>query len=652
MAARQWVLGSLVLAGVVSGSMQAQATSSARIPLTASASASKTWLERAERHDDMPNLMWLTVTADDTARRIQHVQQSIPVTPGPLTLHYPQWIPGHHAPTGPINQIAGLSFAVQGRSLPWRRDPKDMYAFQLEIPEGASTLSVQFDYLSPTATDQGRVAMTPTMLAIQWHRVLLYPKGADTQSVPVAANLCLPDGWASASALRGVRRDNCEVYDPVPVMTLIDSPVYAGRYLGRYPLDTGKAQPVVLHVTAEQPALLDADAGVLAAHKALVAETDALFGQRPFAHYDFLLAVSDTFSGIGLEHAQSSENGMHEGYLQGEPPMADNDLLAHEYVHAWIGKAWRPEGSFSAHYNDGFDNRGLWIYEGLTQYWALVLSARSGLWNHEQTLARLAQLQAQFAGQSGRRWRDLADTQYQGIADFNDKPQAWADWQRGFDFYDEAILLWLGVDTRLRTLSNGKRDLDGFTREFFRGGEPGSIRTFAPDALLAALEQYQAGGWSAWFDARLHDADGKAPDGLTGTGWELVWSDTPNAMVVDDQSGGAVDLQHALGLKLASDGRIRWVGWESPAFKAGLARDVQVVAVNGLAWSGSRLKNAVRDAANGGEPIELLVRQAESFRSVSIDYRGGLRYPHLQRGRSGSDHLGDILAPRSGAARN
>ena len=628
MMARQWLWGGVVMAGLASGVVQAQAADGTQRP-----------------GGDPAAMMRLTVTADDTARRIQHVRQSIPVSPGPLVLHYPQWIPGHHAPTGPVNQIAGLVLRANGQRLDWRRDPQDMYAFQLAVPEAASTLELEFDYLSPTATDQGRVAMTPAMLAIQWHRVLLYPKGADTQVLPVAATLCVPTGWQTASALRGTRHGDCEQYAPVPVMTLIDSPVHAGRHLARFPLDAGNAQPVVLHVTAEQPVLLDADPGVLAAHKALVAETDALFGQRPFAHYDFLLAVSDSFSGIGLEHAQSSENGMHEGYLQGEPPIADNDLLAHEYVHAWIGKAWRPQGSFSAHYNEGFDNRGLWIYEGLTQYWALVLAARSGLWNHEQALARLAQLQAQFAGQAGRRWRDLADTQYQGIVDFNDKPQAWADWQRGFDFYDQSILLWLGVDARLRALSAGRRNLDGFTRGFFNGGEPGSIRTFAPDALLAALERYQAGDWQAWFDARLHDAEGKAPDGLAAAGWELSWSDKPNAMVRDAEADGLTDLQHSLGLKLASDGRIRWVGWGSPAFEAGLARDVQVVAVNGLALSGSRLKAAVRQAADG-RPVELLVRRADSFRTISIDYRGGLRYPHLQRSRSGKDHLGDILAAR------
>lgn len=630
MMARQWLWGGVVLAGLVAGAGPAQAAVADPMQQPAGARAA---------------VMQLNVTADDTARRIQHVRQSIPVKPGPLVLHYPQWIPGHHAPTGPINQIAGLVFSANGQRLAWRRDPQDMYAFQLDVPDGVGTLELEFDYLSPTASDQGRVAMTSNLLAIQWHRLLLYPKGADTQALPIAATLCVPAGWATASALRGTRRADCEHYTPVSVMTLIDSPVYAGRHLARFPLDAGKAQPVMLHVAAEQPALLQADAAVLAAHRALVAEADALFGQRPFAHYDFLLAVSDSFSGIGLEHAQSSENGMHEGYLQGAEPIADNDLLAHEYVHAWIGKAGRPQGSFSPHYNAAIDNGGLWIYEGLTQYWALVLAARSGLWNHEQALARLAQLQGQFTDQAGRGWRDLADTQYQGIVDFNDKPQAWADWQRGFDFYDQSILLWLAADARLRTLSGGQRDLDGFTRQFFGAVPAGRIQTFAADGLVQALEGYQRGEWQQWFDARLHALGGEAPDGLAAAGWELVWQQAPNVMVRDGEDGGA-DLQFSLGLKAASDGRISWVAWQGPAFAAGLARDMQIVAVNGLAWSGKRLKHAVDEAGNGAGAVELLVRQADSYRTLRVEHGSGLRYPLLQRSRHGSDHLSAILAPR------
>lgn len=592
-----------------------------------------------------PGQMQLRVDASDVQRRLQRVQQTIPVQPGQLTLWYPQWIPGHHAPTGPINQIAGLRLQANGKPLAWQRDPLNMYAISVQVPDGVDSVQLSFDYLSPTATDQGRVAMTQNLLSIQWHRVLFYPAGTDTRQVQVAATLCLPAGWQAGSSLRGRRQADCLAYQPVDVMQLIDSPVYAGRHYRAWPLDAGQAQPVVLHAVAEQAGLLQPSAPVLDAHKALVAEADALFGHRPYAHYDFLLAISDTFTGIGLEHAQSSENGMHEGYLQGQPPVADNDLLAHEYVHAWIGKAWRPAGSWVAHYNGPMDNRGLWVYEGLTQYWALVLAARSGLWTNAQVMARLAQLQAHFTNQAGRQWRDLADTQYQGIADFNDKPQAWADWQRGFDFYDEGILFWLDIDARLRSQPGAVQGLDQFTAAFHRGSVPGQVQLFEPARVAQTLQTLQPGDWQGHIDRRLHDRAGTAHDGLARMGWELAWSEQPNAMVDDDQADGSTDLQFSLGVKLSADGKVRWIGWESPAYRAGLARDMQVLAVNGLVYSGSRLRQAISDGKSGA-PIQLLVRQDQTVHSLHIDYRDGLRYPQLRRIPGTADLLGPVLAPR------
>ncbi len=594
-----------------------------------------------------PGVIELEVDASDIDRRIQRVHQRLPVTPGPLRLWYPQWIPGNHAPTGPINQIAGLVIRGNGQPLQWLRDPGDMYAFQLQVPEGVATLEIEFQYLSPTAADQGRVAMTPNMLDLQWHRVLLYPAGVDARGIQVKPSLRLPGDWKSASALEVKVQDGVTVhYAPVSLMTLIDSPVFAGRHSKRFALDNTSARPVWLDVVAENPEALQADAKVLDAHRALVREADAVFGSRPYTQYTFLLALSDVFSGIGLEHAQSSENGMHEGYLRGERPFVDNDLLPHEYTHAWIGKAWRPRPTWVPHYNAPMRNDELWMYEGQTQYWAVALAARSGLWSHDQAMAMLAQLQANYATQTGRQWRDLHDTVHQGILDFNDKPQAWADWQRAFEFYNESTLLWLGVDARLRSLSRGKVSLDTFAQRFHQGGAQGDIRLYDRGDVMRALEAVQPGDWDAFIGQRLQARDGSAPDGLKAAGWELYYSDQPNLVVADGEAEGVTDLQYSLGVKVGADGVLRWVGWDSPAFKAGLAKDVTLVAVNGLAYSGARLKQALIDARRGQYPVELIVRQADSFRSVRIDYREGLRYPHLRRIAGTPDLLTKILAAR------
>ena len=593
-----------------------------------------------------PGMIELNVDARDIDRRIQRVRERIPVSPGPLTLWYPKWIPGNHAPTGPINQMAGLVIRGNGKVLQWTRDSGDMYAFRLQVPEDVGVLDIEFQYLSPTATDQGRVAMTPNLLDLQWHRVLLYPAGFDARGIQVKPALRLPEAWRSGTALDVAKRDgDTEHYAPVSLMTLIDSPVFAGRHFQRFALDGKATQPVWLDVVAENPQALQADAKVLDAHRALVLEADKIFGARPYTRYDFLLAVSDTFTGIGLEHAQSSENGMHDGYLRGERPFTDNDLLPHEYAHAWVGKAWRPRPTWVPHYNAPMHNDELWVYEGQTQYWAVVLAARSGLWQHDYAMAMLAQLQANYATQPGRQWRDLHDTVHQGILDFNDKPQAWADWQRAFEFYNEGTLLWLGVDARLRALSKGKVTLDDFVKRFHQGGKQGEIRLYDRNDVMQALEAVQPGGWDDFIGQRLDARDGSAPDGLQAAGWELHFSEQPNPVIADGEAGGLTDLQYSLGMKVGSDGALQWVGWESPAFNAGLAKDITVVAVNNLAYSGSRLKQAITDAKDG-TPIELLVRRADTYRSVRIDYRDGLRYPHLRRIAGRADLLTKILAPR------
>jgi predicted metalloprotease with PDZ domain len=424
---------------------------------------------------DYPGVISLAVDATDVSRRIYQVRERIPVQPGPLKLWYPQWIPGNHAATGPINQFAGLVIAGNGQRIEWRRDPLDVYAFHLQVPAGVATLDIEFQSLSPTADDQGRVAMTTELMSVQWSRLLLYPAGYDARRIRFEPSLRLPEGWQFGSALEtegsegGVNR-----FQALALVDLIDSPVYAGRYFKRFELDTGANAPVRLNVVADAPELLNAKPEILAAHRALVTQADRVFGPRPFVHYDFLLALSDQFSGIGLEHHQSSENGTFPGYLTGDAPFTDNYLLPHEYVHSWNGKFMRPTVLWTPHYNTPMQNDLLWVYEGQTEVWAWVLATRAGLYTPQQAREVLAANAAMFEHRAGRGWRSLQDTVYQGIVDFNDAPQAWESWQRGYDFYDEGTLVWLDVDSKLRELSKGKRSLDDFARGFL-GGYAGEV---------------------------------------------------------------------------------------------------------------------------------------------------------------------------------
>jgi hypothetical protein len=80
----------------------------------------------AARDVDYPGTIQLAVDATDVVQGIFRVKEVIPVTAGPLTLLYPEWLPGNHSPSGPINKVAGLVITADGKPLAWRRDPVDV----------------------------------------------------------------------------------------------------------------------------------------------------------------------------------------------------------------------------------------------------------------------------------------------------------------------------------------------------------------------------------------------------------------------------------------------------------------------------------------------------------------------------------------------
>ena len=143
----------------------------------------------------------LHVDATDVERRIFRVSETVQVTPGPLTLYYPKWIPGHHSPTGPVESLAGLFIKAGGQPVRWKRDPLDMHTFRLDVPAGVRELKISFDYLSSQDGARTRVVQSPELAYIQWDKLILYPQGPAISELAVAAKLTLPTGWAWAGAL-------------------------------------------------------------------------------------------------------------------------------------------------------------------------------------------------------------------------------------------------------------------------------------------------------------------------------------------------------------------------------------------------------------------------------------------------------------------
>ena len=602
----------------------------------------------APRDVRYPGVLSLRVDATDLAHGVFTVRETIPLsTDGPVTLLYPKWIPGHHSPSGTIDKMAGLVIMADGHKIAWRRDPVEVTAFHVDPPAGARSLDVSFQYLSAVSAKEGHVEMTSTMLDLEWGSVVLYPAGHYARDIMVAPSVVLPAGFTSATALESAGATGA--FKPVDLDTLVDSPLMAGRYFRRFELDASGKSPVRLDVMADLPSELEATPRDIAAHAALVVQADRLFGARHFAHYDFLLWLSDKLGGAGLEHHQSSEDGTYPNYFESwTSSPSGRDLLAHEYTHSWNGKFRRPADLWTPNFQEPMRGSLLWVYEGQTQYWGFVLAARSGLQSRQDVLDAIALTAATFDQRVGRAWRPLEDTTNDPVI-AQRRPLSWLSWQRSEDYYSEGQMIWLDVDTLIRERSGGRRSLDDFARRFF-GDDDGKVtaETYTFDDVVTALNAVQPMDWAAFLRTRLEsDGPGAPLDGLARGGWRLVFTDIESDYQKSSEARRKVlDLSYGVGMTVGKDGVLASVDWNMPAFKAGLTADTQIIAVDGDAYESDRLKDAIRSAAKDSHPIALLVKTNNQFRTVTVTYRGGLRYPHLERITGTPDRIGEILAPR------
>ena len=596
-----------------------------------------------------PGTLRIDVDARDIGRRIFKVKATIPARPGPLTLLYPQWLPGAHSPSGPIDKLAGLVVTANGTPLAWKRDQYDVYAFQVDVPAGATEVVAQFNFLSSQGGSQGRVVMTPEMLNLQWNANSLYPAGVVTRNLQAQASVTLPKGWAYATALETDRREgDTVVFKPISYDHLVDSPLFAGRYHQQFDLDPGAKVPVHLNVFADEAKSLVATPAQLQAHRALVQQMYKLYGARHFDRYEFLLALTSKLGGIGLEHQRSSENSAEPGYFtEWDKNWSGRDLLPHEFNHSWNGKYRRGADLATANFNVPMGDSLLWVYEGQTQFWGQVLAARSGLWSAQQARETLANVAATYdRGRPGLAWRTLQDTTNDPTI-AQRRALAFRNYQMSEDYYSGGQMVWLEVEGKLRALTNNKRSLDDFAKAFF-GMKDGdwNVNPYTFDDVVATLNGIAPFDWARFLRERL-DGHGPLTGGLEAAGWKLVYTDTPSeAVKAQETRANGSNLVYSLGLSVANSGALTDVLWDSPAFNAGLAPGMTVLAVNGRVFKGEALKEAVTAAKTDKVPITLLVRSVDRIDTVSLDYHGGLLYPSLQRIVGKPDRLAELWKPR------
>jgi predicted metalloprotease with PDZ domain len=595
----------------------------------------------------------LAVDLTDAPRNIFHASLRIPVTAGELTLVYPKWIPGNHRPSGPIANLTGLHFLANDQELPWRRDPVEMYSFHLTVPPDVTQIEARFDLISADSAGAGGVAASTNLLDLNWNQVVFYPEGAASDAVQCIASVRLPSGWKYATALTTAHASQSEVdFSPVSLTTLVDSPLIAGanyREIELFP--AGEIPAHYLDLVGESQAALNMSPADIAAYRKLVLEADALFGAHHYTLYRFLYTLSDEVGHHGVEHHQSSDNSAAERtLLDPDRHFLEAGLLPHEFVHSWNGKYRRPAGLATRNYQEPMIADLLWIYEGLTDYLGKVLTARSGLWTAEQYRESLAFTAAMLDHRAGRTWRPLEDTAL-SVQTLRMLGPQWENWRRSLDYYPEGDLIWLEVDSILRRQSEGRKSLDDFCRHFY-GGESGPPRVvpYTFDDLVHELNAVLPYDWATLLRERTRSTGLHAPlGGIEGSGWRLVYNDKPNQFQsAVEKLSKASDLSSSLGLLIGKDGQLIDAIPGSPAYAAGLAPGMKLIAVNGRRWTPGVLNDALSRARQTRQPIEVLAETGDFFKTYQISDFEGSKIPHLERIQGAPDLLTGILAPKTG----
>ncbi len=605
---------------------------------------------------EAPSTIVLEVDATTISRKILSAHESFPVastTEHTVDLVYPKWIPGDHAPTGPIADLVNLRFTADGKTLSWARDPVDMYRFHIPVPAGTSLLVADFTlvgaYVAGNDFAPGNTS-TPVQGDVNWDQLVLYPADTAADRVTVAASIKLPERWSYATALPHPSQQGAAIhFDPVLLTTLIDSPLMCGSIMREFDITPkGVSQRHLLDLFEKSPEGLNVPPERIAAYRNLVSEAGAMFHSHHYASYHFLVEAQSE-SSDGLEHHQSSDEQMPElGMVSPSFSAEAGNLLAHEMIHSWNGKFRRPAGLATSDYQQPMVGDLLWVYEGLTSYWAEILATRAGLETSAQMKDRMALYQAEMDARSGRGWRNLQDVSRSAQLLYSAGEQ-WTNLRRSTDYYREGPLLWLQVDSLLREKSHGARSLDTFAADFF--GPPDGVVAVKPytyEELIAALNHVVAFDWNGLLQGNLLAT--RPDSGFTRPGsgrmdCGLHRRAKPAAVDLEAISQQA-DLSTSIGLVIDPDGTIIDLVPDSAAGRAGLAPAVKLMGVNHRVYSADLLRQAIVNAETSQQPIDLLTLTDGFYADFAVDYHQGLRSPHLSRIEGKPDLLTAIVQPR------
>ena len=551
-----------------------------------------------------------TVSMSKPWTHLLEVEMSVKVAanlnvPNEIDLVMPVWTPGSYLIREFERHVQDFAADANGRALDWTKINKNTWrvktngvrAWHVVYRVYANELSVRTSELNSDHAFWNNAAL------------LMYPEGQIGASSIL--RIVPASGWKIATGLPPVvgekntfRAENFDIlYDsPVEVSNFKEFDFQVRGVPHRIVIDgEGNYDPVRLRNEVQK----------------IVAAEVSMFGEIPYHDYTFILHLRSNTGG-GLEHLNSTALGFRRfGFLNDEGYRRFDSLVAHEFFHLWNVKRIRPDALGPFDYTKENYTRSLWVAEGITEYYANVITRRAGLTSDTAYLEHFAQQIQDLQEMPGRHEISAEEASFDAWIKLYRPDENSVNSQ--ISYYDKGELLGMLLDLQIRTRTNNVKSLDDVMRylytEFYQKG-----RNYTPEDFQRVCELIAGANLEQFFSRYVRGRDELTliyNQVFIGAGLRLQQAGIEIGV---GSSGSVVPQKAFLGADVEQTAdrlMITHVRAGTPAYEQGLNANDQIVALDGMRITKETFAQRIAEK-KPGEVIHVTVFRFDDLRTFDI----------------------------------
>jgi predicted metalloprotease with PDZ domain len=553
-----------------------------------------------------PSLKYSLSLQNPTAHLL-HVELTVQARDKHIDFSLPAWAPGSYVIMNYAKYLQEFSARnAAGQALPWEKIDKQTW--RVSGYKSSQLLTVSYRIYAAVLSDT-QSEFNEEHAHVFGPQVFLYPVNAKEQAIRLVVHR--PAHWRIATGLQTIDDSTFAApnYD-----VFIDAPLEIGEFIEERFEAAGAVFRLVAHGEPERWRITSFAEKL----QKIVAEQLAIMGGPPFREYVFCWHVDPRADYFGLEHFNSTCIGMphrlgdqshagddwdhYEGLTDED---IDLDYAAHEFFHLWNVKRLRPIELGPFDYTREVYTTGLWIAEGMTDYYAYLTLIRSGLWTKRKWLQKYSNAISRYRRETGWKYRSPRELSRDAWLWAYGKGDQGNLRQTYFSFYTAGDLIALCMDLRIRYETQSAKSLDDVFRALlqrFGYPKPGFTEEqfWQMVAMVSGLQwddfrnRYVAGREELPLDEYLSDA-GIVVDTVSDTNAPYL------GISIKDDNGQVVISSLTPG---------------SPAVQAGLDVDDKLLAVNSDAVTSENWQELLH-RHRPGATITLLISRRGQVRTLT-----------------------------------